>query len=157
MDALPDFALLRPRTLDELMRARAENSASSLLGGGTDLIVNIRRGIEAPAVLIDLNGVRELHGIAADAQTLKQDIYQAHASAMAALQKFNASQKEVQTAQKAYDFARKRFDIGLLNAIDLITTQNTLFRAKITMASSQFDYVFRIKLLEFYKGQGIKL
>src|SRR5678815_5886673 len=87
---------------------------------------------------------------AADAQTLKQDIYQAHASAMAALQKFNASQKEVQTAQKAYDFARKRFDIGLLNAIDLITTQNTLFRAKINMTSSQYDYVFRIKLLEFY-------
>ena len=94
---------------------------------------------------------------AADAQTLKQDIYQAHASAMAALQKFNASQKEVQTAQKAYDFARKRFDIGLLNAIDLITTQNNLFRAKINMTSSQYDYVFKIKLLEFYKGQGIKL
>jgi len=94
---------------------------------------------------------------AADAQTLKQDIYQAHASAMAALQKFNASLKEVQTAQKAYDFARKRFDIGLLNAIDLITTQNNLFRAKINMTSSQYDYVFKIKLLEFYKGQGIKL
>jgi len=94
---------------------------------------------------------------AADAQTLKQDIYQAHASAMAALQKFNASQKEVQTAQKAYDFARKRFDIGLLNAIDLITTQNNLFRAKINLTSSQYDYVFKMKLLEFYKGQGIKL
>jgi len=94
---------------------------------------------------------------AADAQTLKQDIYQAHASAMGALQKFNASKKEVETAQKAYDFARKRFDIGLLNAIDLITTQNNLFRAKINMTSSQYDYVFRIKLLEFYKGQGIKL
>ena len=94
---------------------------------------------------------------AADAQTLKQDIYQAYASAAASLQKFNASQKEVQTAQKAYDFARKRFDIGLLNAIDLITTQNTLFRAKVTMTSARYDYVFRIKLLEFYKGQGIKL
>jgi outer membrane protein len=94
---------------------------------------------------------------AADAQTLKQDIYQAHASAMGALQKFNASKKQVETAQKAYDFARKRFDIGLLNAIDLITTQNNLFRAKINMTSSQYDYVFRIKLLEFYKGQGIKL
>ena len=76
---------------------------------------------------------------------------------MAALQKFNASQKEVQTAQKAYDFARKRFDIGLLNAIDLITTQNNLFRAKINLTSSQYDYVFKMKLLEFYKGQGIKL
>jgi len=94
---------------------------------------------------------------AADAQTLKQDIYQAHASAIAAVQKFNASKKEVETAQKAYDFARKRFDIGLLNAIDLITTQNNLFRAKVNLTSSQYDYIFKMKLLEFYKGQGIKL
>ena len=94
---------------------------------------------------------------AADAQTLKQDIYQAHANAVAALQKFNASKKAVETSQKAYDFARKRFEVGLLNAIDLITTQNNLFRAKINLTSSQYDYVFKIKLLEFFKGQGIKL
>jgi 4-hydroxybenzoyl-CoA reductase subunit beta len=71
MDALPDFALLRPRTLDELMRARAENSGSSLLGGGTDLMVNIRRGIVAPPVLIDVNDVSELRGIKADAVALE--------------------------------------------------------------------------------------
>ncbi|RYF91189.1 MAG: TolC family protein, partial [Chitinophagaceae bacterium] len=53
-----------------------------------------------------------------DAKTLKQDIYQAHANAMASLQKFNATSKSVQTSQKAYDFAKKRFDVGLLNTID---------------------------------------
>ena len=71
MDALPDFSLLRPRTLDELIRARAENSGGSLLGGGTDLIVNIRRGIVAPPVLIDVNGVSELRGIKADADAFE--------------------------------------------------------------------------------------
>ena len=93
----------------------------------------------------------------ADAQTLKQDIYQAHANAVASLQKFNASKKGLETSQKAYDFARKRFDVGLLNTIDLITTQNNLFTAKINMLSAQYDYVFKMKLLEFYKGMGIKL
>ncbi len=92
-----------------------------------------------------------------DAQTLKQDIYQAHANAIAAVQKFNASSKSVETSQKAYDFAKKRFDVGLLNTIDLITNQNNLFRAKINKASAQADYVFKMKLLEFYKGQGLKL
>ncbi len=92
-----------------------------------------------------------------DSKTLKQDIYQAHANAVAALQKFNAQSKSVETAQKAYDFAKKRFDVGLLNTIDLITNQNNLFRAKINMVSAQADYVFKMKLLEFYKGQGLKL
>ncbi|MES1218802.1 MAG: TolC family protein [Bacteroidota bacterium] len=92
-----------------------------------------------------------------DAQTLKQNIYQAYTSAVAALQKFNSSQKSVTTADKAYTFAKKRYDIGLLNTIDLITNQNNLFRAKINLVSAQYDYVFKMKLLEFYKGQGLKL
>jgi outer membrane protein len=89
--------------------------------------------------------------------TLKQDIYQAHANAVAALEKFNATKKAVATSQVAYDFALKRFNVGLLNTIDLIISQNNLFNARINMASAQYDYVFKMKLLEFYKGKGLKL
>jgi len=71
MDALPEFALVHPRTLDELIAARVSNPASRLLGGGTDLVVNIRRGIVAPPLLIDVNGVDELRAIKADACTLE--------------------------------------------------------------------------------------
>jgi len=71
MDALPDFQLLRPATLDEALRARATYPASQLLGGGTDLIVNIRRGIVAPPVLIDMNRVAELRAIKVAAQALE--------------------------------------------------------------------------------------
>jgi len=70
MDALPSFELVRPRTLDELVKARGEHSDSRLLGGGTDLMVNIRRGILAPPVLIDVNGITELRQIKADAYSL---------------------------------------------------------------------------------------
>jgi 4-hydroxybenzoyl-CoA reductase subunit beta len=71
MDALPSFDLVRPRTLDELIAARGAHADSRLIGGGTDLLVNIRRGILAPPVLIDINGVTELHAIKADAHALE--------------------------------------------------------------------------------------
>ena len=71
MDALPQFDLVRPRTLDELIAARADHADSRLLGGGTDLVVNIRRGIVAPPMLIDVNGVSELRAIQADAYSLE--------------------------------------------------------------------------------------
>ena len=71
MDALPEFQLLRPATLDEVVAARANNPTSALLGGGTDLMVNIRRGIVAPPVLIDMHGVAELRTIKADAHALE--------------------------------------------------------------------------------------
>jgi outer membrane protein len=89
--------------------------------------------------------------------TLKQDIYSAYTDAVTSMQKFNATTKSVAAAQKAFDFAQKRYDVGLLNTIDLLTNQNNLFRAKIDRLSAQFDFVFKMKLLEFYRGQGLKL
>ncbi len=71
MDALPDFKLVRPTTLDDAIRTRAAHPASAPLGGGTDLMVNIRRGIVAPPVLIDMTRVAELRAIKADAQALE--------------------------------------------------------------------------------------
>ncbi len=71
MDALPDFRILQPATLDEALAARAKHPDARPLGGGTDLVVNIRRGIVAPTVLIDMNRVRELHAIHADQSALE--------------------------------------------------------------------------------------
>jgi 4-hydroxybenzoyl-CoA reductase subunit beta len=66
MDALSEFELLEPTTIDEVLKARAAHPKGQLLGGGTDLIVNIRRGIVAPPVLIEMNHVKELRAIKAD-------------------------------------------------------------------------------------------
>jgi 4-hydroxybenzoyl-CoA reductase subunit beta len=70
MEALPEFELLSPRTLGEVLATRRAHPEARLLGGGTDLVVNIRRGIEAPRLLIEMNRVAELRTIAADANGL---------------------------------------------------------------------------------------
>jgi 4-hydroxybenzoyl-CoA reductase subunit beta len=71
MDALPNFSLVNAASLDDVLKARAANPDARLLGGGTDLIVNIRRGIVAPPVLIDMTRVDELRTIKADARSLE--------------------------------------------------------------------------------------
>jgi len=71
MGAIAEFQLLRPDTLAGVLEARSAHPASQLLGGGTDLVVNIRRGIVAPPVLIDMTGVAELRSIKADEKGLE--------------------------------------------------------------------------------------
>ena len=92
-----------------------------------------------------------------DNKTIKQDIYQAYNSAVVAIEKFNSSRKSVEAAQRSFDFATKRYNIGMLTTLELITDQNNLFRAKLEFVLNQFDYIFKMKVLEFYKGQGLKL
>jgi 4-hydroxybenzoyl-CoA reductase subunit beta len=71
MDALPQFRIINPKTLDEAVAARAQNPDALPLGGGTDLVVNIRRGIVAPPTLIDMNRVQELHAVRADEKSIE--------------------------------------------------------------------------------------
>ena len=63
MDALPQFDMIRPTSVAELAEARKAHPESRLIGGGTDLLVNIRRGIEAPGLLIDTSCLDELKSI----------------------------------------------------------------------------------------------
>lgn len=70
MDALPELTLLKPATIAEAVAARAAHPASRPLGGGTDLLVNLRRGIVAPPVLIDMTDVAELREIHAGGERL---------------------------------------------------------------------------------------
>jgi 4-hydroxybenzoyl-CoA reductase subunit beta len=71
MEALPAFELLSPTTLGEMLAARKAHPEAHLLGGGTDLVVNIRRGIVAPPVLIETKRVAELRALAADDKQLE--------------------------------------------------------------------------------------
>jgi outer membrane protein len=92
-----------------------------------------------------------------DNLTLKQNIYQAYTAASTALQKYEANKISLVATSKSADYARKRYGVGMLNTIDLLTNENNYFNAQINLLSSQYDYVFKMKVLEFYKGLGIKL
>jgi CO/xanthine dehydrogenase FAD-binding subunit len=53
----------RPRTLQEASRLHTDNEGSRFIGGGTDVMVRIRRGTQRAPALISLRGVEELSGI----------------------------------------------------------------------------------------------
>ena len=73
-----------------------------------------------------------------------------------ALEKYNAGKKTMETAERTLYYATIRYEVGMMATFELITNQNNLFSAKLQNSINQFDYVFKMKVLEFYKGQGLK-
>jgi len=67
---LPDFHLSRPQSAEEAVAQRLAAPAGRYLAGGTDLIVNMRRGLVDADLLIDLSGIAELASLSADASGL---------------------------------------------------------------------------------------
>jgi 4-hydroxybenzoyl-CoA reductase subunit beta len=61
--SLSDFHLLQPLTIQEAIAARLDHPNARFLAGGTDLLVNMRRGISNPNSLIDLSAIDELSEI----------------------------------------------------------------------------------------------
>ena len=72
MNVLPEWELFAPASIDEVRAVRAHHPGSRFLGGGTDLVVNLRRGIgDPPATLIDLGRVRDMKGISVDGERIR--------------------------------------------------------------------------------------
>lgn len=70
MNLLPDFRYHRPASLDEAVRLKATLGAARFIAGGTDLLVNLRRGLGEPTDLIDVTAVADLAGIRREGDSL---------------------------------------------------------------------------------------
>jgi 4-hydroxybenzoyl-CoA reductase subunit beta len=62
--SLPQFKLLRPRTLEDAIEYLAKHGANlRVLAGGTDLIPSMRQKLFEPEYVLDLSAIAELRGI----------------------------------------------------------------------------------------------
>ncbi len=60
------FVLRSPKSASEAVALLAVNPQARMLAGGTDLMPNLRRGIGAPDMLLDLSGIDELKQVRRD-------------------------------------------------------------------------------------------
>jgi outer membrane protein len=88
-------------------------------------------------------------------QNLYKNIAQAFANAKAALNKYNASSSSVDAANESFKYAQQKFNAGVISAIDFSTAKNRLFAAESNMLQAKYDYVFKLKVLDYYEGKPL--
>lgn len=88
-------------------------------------------------------------------QQLHKNIEQAWADARAAFLKYQASLKAVDAAAESFRYTENRFNLGDSNSIDYNNAKNRLAKAKSDMLQAKFDYIFRLKVLDYYQGKPI--
>ena len=88
---------------------------------------------------------------------LEQDIQRAYADAKAAYNNFLAGEKSVSASQQAFDYAQVRFDEGVINLVDYNIAKVRLDNSKADWLRNKYDYLFRLKIMEFYQGKALTL
>ena len=86
---------------------------------------------------------------------LYSSVQQAYNDAQAAKRQFDASEKSVKATERAFEYAEQRYKVGMMNSLEFNTASNNLARSKSDLLRSKFDYIFKMKVLDFYQGKPI--
>ncbi|MCV6629658.1 MAG: TolC family protein [Flavobacteriaceae bacterium] len=87
-----------------------------------------------------------------DKLNLNNTVYQAWNNTIGAQKSYEAAAKTLEARELALQYAKDRFEVGLMNAFDYSQAQARVDNAKAEHIRSKYDYIFKLKVLEFYFG-----
>jgi len=88
---------------------------------------------------------------------LYKEIQQSYADARAALKNYLASQKTVSSMEESFRYTAEKFNVGLVNSVDYNTAKNQLAKAQSDLLAAKYEFVFKINVLNFYRGKSFTL
>jgi outer membrane protein len=83
---------------------------------------------------------------------LQRNVYTAFTDAKGALKSYESAISALEAREQSYNYAKEKFDVGLMNSFDLNQSQTLFSNAQSELLRSKYDYIFKIKILEFYFG-----
>ncbi len=88
---------------------------------------------------------------------MRQTIEQAYADARSAYKQYEASALQVDALSEAFNYAEQRYAAKIITAFEYNDSKIKLDIATSEMLNAKFNYVFRVKVLDFYSGKPLKL
>jgi outer membrane protein len=90
-------------------------------------------------------------------QQLKTDVQTAVTNAKASKRNLEAARLSMEAAQAAFDNAQNRFELGAINSLEYTTARNNLDQAQVTLTQAKYQYLFDLKVVDFYLGRELTL
>ena len=90
-------------------------------------------------------------------KTLYKEIQQAYYNATAAQEKYTASDKSVASSREAFSYVQARYEAGKSTVFEFNEAKTKYAQSLAEQAQAKFDFIFRAKILDFYRGTPLKL
>ena len=88
-------------------------------------------------------------------QQLFKTIAQAYADAQGSLNKYASAKTALDASQQSFSYAEQKFNAGALNAFDYNNSKNRVIKATADMLNSKYDFIFKLKVLDYYQGKPL--
>ena len=90
-------------------------------------------------------------------KTLYKEIQQAYYNATAAQEKYTASDKSVASSREAFSYAQARYEAGKSTVFEFNEAKTKYAQSLAEQVQAKYDFIFRAKILDFYRGTPLKL
>lgn len=97
------------------------------------------------------------YALEAAKKQLYKNIQQAYADAVAALKKYSASMKAVTSMEESFRYTEQKFNVGMVTPVDYNAAKTQLLNAQSDMSQAKYEFIFKTKVLDFYKGLPLNL
>lgn len=84
--------------------------------------------------------------------TLQRNVYTAFTDAKGGLNAYESALSALEARQEAYNYAKEKYAVGMMNSFDFNQSQTLYTVAQSEVLRTKYDYIFKIKILEFYFG-----
>jgi outer membrane protein len=88
---------------------------------------------------------------------LYKQIQQSYADAVAARKKYLATQQALVSMEESFMYTEQKFEVGLVNTVDYNAAKNRLTQTQSDLLQAKYDYIFKMKILDFYRGISLTL
>lgn len=83
---------------------------------------------------------------------LERTVYTAITDAKGALNAYESAQTALAARKNAFEYAQEKFKVGMMNSFDLSQAQTLYTNAQSEVIRTKYDYIFKVKVVEFYFG-----
>ncbi len=87
---------------------------------------------------------------------IRQSIDQAYINMLNGAKSYSANLVQVDALEKAFAAAESSYSAGASNFVDYNLAKTNLDRALATLIQAKYDYIFRMKILDFYQNKPLQ-
>ncbi|GBU07194.1 transporter [Bacteroidales bacterium] len=134
-----------------------KNNAGEMIGLSLSVPIFNRFQVRNQVKSTRLNVQLQSYILEDSKKTLYKEIQTAYLNAKASSHKYNSAQKAVEATQTSFFYAKERYETGKSTVFEFDDAKTKLMQTLSEQVQAKYDYVFRVKILDFYNGVDIRL
>ena len=104
-----------------------------------------------------ISAINAEYNLASSKLKLRKQIESAYTDAITSWRAFQSAKASVSYYQESFRYTEQKYEVGLVSSYDYNLAKSNLTTAESSLLRAKYEYIFKVKVLEFYLGNPLTL